>query len=241
MKYLKPGQDFFCAANRDEHKAFGFHGSIAGDARNHPMDPAGEEDGATYVERRAKGGPITKPSTAHPNDPKGYQLGGMVDGAPSGRPPGAPMPQGQPTGGALSHAMVTMPVGDAAQAMGSVARAGKAAGARQAVNAIANAARIRHGGTGSPMMPAAQQAVAASPQPAPAQQGVPTMAKGGRTPDFHPGGSPGKLHREMHIPEGEKIPAGRLQQATRSRDPEVRRDAIRAETMKHWGHGRSGH
>lgn len=52
-------------------------------------------------------------------------------------------------------------------------------------------------------------------------------------PNFKPGGSKGKLHREMGVPEGEKIPAGRLRAATHSHNPEVRRDAIRAETMIH--------
>lgn len=56
---------------------------------------------------------------------------------------------------------------------------------------------------------------------------------------FHPGGQKGKLHRELGIPEGEKIPAGRLQSATRSSNPEVRRDAIRAKTMEGWRHGGS--
>lgn len=68
-----------------------------------------------------------------------------------------------------------------------------------------------------------------------------TMAKGKRwvpKKDFHPGGEKGKLHREMGAPEGEKIPAGRLRAATHSKDPEIRRDAIRAETMKGWHHGK---
>ena len=63
------------------------------------------------------------------------------------------------------------------------------------------------------------------------------MKKGGKTKGFHPGGSPGKLHREMGVPEGEKIPADKLAAAARSPDPEKRRDAIRAETMKKWHHG----
>lgn len=56
------------------------------------------------------------------------------------------------------------------------------------------------------------------------------------TPDFNPGGHKGKLHRELGIPEGEKIPQKRLSAATRSKNPEVRRDAIRARTMEHWHH-----
>jgi hypothetical protein len=56
------------------------------------------------------------------------------------------------------------------------------------------------------------------------------------TPNFHPGGEKGKLHREMGIPEGQKIPAARLEAATHSPNPEKRRDAIRAKTMKGWHH-----
>lgn len=65
-------------------------------------------------------------------------------------------------------------------------------------------------------------------------------ASGGYVPkkDFHPGGQKGKLHREMGIPEGKKIPAAKLKAATHSNDPEKRRDAIRAETMKKWHHGK---
>ena len=60
------------------------------------------------------------------------------------------------------------------------------------------------------------------------------MAK--KTPNFHPGGSKGKLHRELGISESKKIPAKRLAQAAKSKNPEVRRDAIRAQTMKKWHH-----
>ena len=60
------------------------------------------------------------------------------------------------------------------------------------------------------------------------------MAK--NTPNFNPGGHKGKLHREMGIPEGKKIPAGKLAAATHSPDREKRNDAIRAETMKKWRH-----
>jgi len=52
--------------------------------------------------------------------------------------------------------------------------------------------------------------------------------------DFKPGGEKGKLHREIGVPEGEKIPAGKLKAAEHSKNPEIKRDAIRAETMKHW-------
>lgn len=51
---------------------------------------------------------------------------------------------------------------------------------------------------------------------------------------FKPGGQKGKLHRELGIPVGQKIPASRLAAAARSSNPEVRRDAIRAKTMAGW-------
>jgi hypothetical protein len=60
-----------------------------------------------------------------------------------------------------------------------------------------------------------------------------------RTPNFHPGGEKGKLHRELGIPEDEKIPADRLAAAEHSKNPEIRRDAIRAKTMEGWHHGGS--
>ena len=55
---------------------------------------------------------------------------------------------------------------------------------------------------------------------------------------WNPGGQKGKLHRELGIPENQKIPADRLSAATRSSNPEIRRDAIRARTMKGWNHSR---
>ena len=57
---------------------------------------------------------------------------------------------------------------------------------------------------------------------------------------WKPGGEKGKLHRELGVPEAQKIPAGKLAAATHSEDPEIRRDAIRAETMEGWHHGGSG-
>ena len=60
--------------------------------------------------------------------------------------------------------------------------------------------------------------------------------RGGRAKGFHPGGEKGKLHREIGVPVGEKIPSEKLAEAKRSRNPEIRRDAIRAETMKKWKH-----
>lgn len=54
---------------------------------------------------------------------------------------------------------------------------------------------------------------------------------------FHPGGHKGKLHRELGIAEGMKIPHARLEAAEHSSNPTIKRDAIRAETMEHWHHG----
>lgn len=54
---------------------------------------------------------------------------------------------------------------------------------------------------------------------------------------FKPGGKKGKLHDELGLPRDQKIPAARLSAAARSDNPEIRRDAIRAQTMKKWHHG----
>lgn len=43
---------------------------------------------------------------------------------------------------------------------------------------------------------------------------------------------PGKLHRELGVPEGEKIPAKKLAKASHSKDPTLRREANLAETLK---------
>lgn len=53
---------------------------------------------------------------------------------------------------------------------------------------------------------------------------------------FNPGGHKGKLHRELGVPEGEKISAAKLEAAKHSKDSKVRDDAIRADTMKKWNH-----
>lgn len=59
-----------------------------------------------------------------------------------------------------------------------------------------------------------------------------------KTPNFNPGGHKGKLHRELGIPEGEKIGKARIARAERSSNPEIARDAKRAETMGKWHHGK---
>lgn len=61
-------------------------------------------------------------------------------------------------------------------------------------------------------------------------------ASGGKTANFHPGGEKGKLHREIGVSIGKKIPTEKLTKAAHSKSPEIRRDAIRAETMKKWKH-----
>ena len=61
-------------------------------------------------------------------------------------------------------------------------------------------------------------------------------AAAGKAKPFEPGGQHGKLHRELNIPEGEKIPKEKLEEATHSDDKEVRDDAIRARTMEGWHH-----
>ena len=53
---------------------------------------------------------------------------------------------------------------------------------------------------------------------------------------FNPGGQKGKLHREIGVPVGKKIPAKKLAAAAKSKNPEIRRDAVRAQTMKKWNH-----
>lgn len=53
---------------------------------------------------------------------------------------------------------------------------------------------------------------------------------------FNPGGQKGKLHRELGVAVGQKIPAAKLAAALHSKNPTVRRDAIRAKTMEGWKH-----
>lgn len=42
---------------------------------------------------------------------------------------------------------------------------------------------------------------------------------------------PGKLHRDLGVPEGEKIPAKKMEQAKHSRNPEIRKEAALAHTL----------
>lgn len=46
----------------------------------------------------------------------------------------------------------------------------------------------------------------------------------------------GALHSDLGVPQGEKIPAAKLETATHSRDPKVKKRAVLAETMNGWQH-----
>lgn len=43
--------------------------------------------------------------------------------------------------------------------------------------------------------------------------------------------NPGKLHHELGVPEGEKIPAKKLKKAEHSKNPTLRREANLAKTL----------
>ncbi len=43
---------------------------------------------------------------------------------------------------------------------------------------------------------------------------------------------PGALHKELHVPEGKKIPASKLQKAEHSKNPLERKRAGLAKTLK---------
>ena len=53
---------------------------------------------------------------------------------------------------------------------------------------------------------------------------------------FNPGGHKGKLHRELGVPVGKPIGKSRIASAARSGNPEIARDAKRAQTMGKWKH-----
>jgi hypothetical protein len=42
----------------------------------------------------------------------------------------------------------------------------------------------------------------------------------------------GQLHRELHVPEGEKIPAAKLEKATHSSNEHIAKQAHLAETLR---------
>lgn len=43
---------------------------------------------------------------------------------------------------------------------------------------------------------------------------------------------PGALHRELHVPQGKKIPAKKLEKAEHSKNPKLRERANLAKTLK---------
>lgn len=50
------------------------------------------------------------------------------------------------------------------------------------------------------------------------------------------GKNPGKLHRRLHVPEGEKIPAKKLTKAAHSSDPTLRKEVALARVGKRYSH-----
>ena len=47
----------------------------------------------------------------------------------------------------------------------------------------------------------------------------------------------GALHRELGVPEGEKIPESKIDSAANSSNPKLKRRAEFAKTMAGWNHG----
>jgi hypothetical protein len=43
---------------------------------------------------------------------------------------------------------------------------------------------------------------------------------------------PGALHKELHVPQGEKIPAKKLAKAAHSSNPKIRKQVALAKTLK---------
>ena len=43
---------------------------------------------------------------------------------------------------------------------------------------------------------------------------------------------PGKLHEELHVPEGKKIPTAKLKKAEHSKDPVLKKRAVLAQTLR---------
>jgi len=46
----------------------------------------------------------------------------------------------------------------------------------------------------------------------------------------------GALHKQLHVPQDKKIPAGKLEKATHSSNPTLRKRAVLAETLKGFHH-----
>jgi hypothetical protein len=51
---------------------------------------------------------------------------------------------------------------------------------------------------------------------------------------------PGALHRQLHVPSGQKIPAKKLEKAAHSDNPTLVRRVRLAQTLKHLGHMEGG-
>ena len=47
---------------------------------------------------------------------------------------------------------------------------------------------------------------------------------------------PGKLHRDLGVPQGKKIPAKKMAKALHSKNPSIRREANLAKTLKKLSH-----
>jgi len=48
---------------------------------------------------------------------------------------------------------------------------------------------------------------------------------------------PGKLHRELGVKQGEKIPAKKLAKAEHSKNPTIKKEAVLAKTLKSFHRG----
>ncbi len=46
----------------------------------------------------------------------------------------------------------------------------------------------------------------------------------------------GLLHEDLGVKAGNKIPASKLERATHSSDPDIKKRAVFAENAKHWSH-----
>ena len=51
---------------------------------------------------------------------------------------------------------------------------------------------------------------------------------------------PGALHKSLHVPKGQKIPEAKLEKASHSKNPTLRKRAALAKTLKSFHHHRGG-
>lgn len=88
----------------------------------------------------------------------------------------------------------------------------------------------------SPMLPRQQGAPVVLPaQAAPLAARPSGMAKGGKAKKNFIAGAirhPGALHRSLGVPEGQKIPAAKIEKAAHSKNPTLARRARFAQTLK---------